>query len=146
MVHQPHHHHGSPSSPARSHSPSPHSRPPQGSGYGDIGQSHSDSQHWNEDLSHNFPANCPYNYSLEGFGWGTPTNSNHGGSFGPRGGYSVMTSPHHLSSMSVNVSMNMTMHGVSAPGYDHVTEQWPQGKLFKNVFTMGESYVRVKIL
>ena len=134
VVHQQHQrtpsptgHHGH-----NSHPGSPHSR--HGASYPNIGQADNvASQNWAEDgSSGGYLNNLPYNYSLDGYGWSSP--SHHGGHLS-RSGYTG-GSP-HLSSMSVNVSMNMTMHGLGVPvpgmpgpGYDQVPDQWPQGKYF----------------
>ena len=64
-------------------------------------------------MSYNTPL-----YSVDGFGWG-----GNPAAFSPRPVSSSLTSPsHHFpTTMSVNVSMNMTMHGL---GYDPVSDQW----------------------
>ena len=64
-------------------------------------------------MSYNTPL-----YSVDGFGWG-----GNAAAFSPRPVSSSLTSPsHHFpTTMSVNVSMNMTMHGL---GYDPVSDQW----------------------
>ena len=78
----------------------------------------------------------PYNYSMEGFGWGA--GPSHSASFSPRGSSGGgLGSPHHFPTMSVNVSMNIPMHGV--PGYDHIQDQWPQGGL--DFITMEEKHL-----
>mgnify|MGYP007086844358 FL=1 len=77
--------------------------------------------HWEQ----GYPVQGPYNYSMEGFGWG-PATHHTTSAFSSRASGGGRSSPHHLPTMSVNVSMNFPMHGVHA--YDHISDQWPTGE------------------
>ena len=78
-------------------------------------------QGWAEQgAGHHYPA--PYSYP-DTFGWAPPPQPAPP-CFSPRGGGGGLASPHTFPTMSVNVSMNMTMHGV---GYDLVADQWQHG-------------------
>ena len=111
-------------SPGSSQSSSPSQLPHQPPPY--PGPDLSQAQHvggggWGEEGQAQQYSNMPYNtplYSVDGFGWTNPP-------FSPRPVTSSLGSPsHHFPTMSVNVSMNMTMHGV---GYDPVADQWQHG-------------------
>ena len=125
---------GSPNSPPESISSSPAPGHLQGASAGredkvtGAGYSEQDSitgaNHWEHEGGPGYPVPGPYNYSMEGFGWGT--NSQHTTSFSSRASGGGLGSPHHLPTMSVNVSMNIPMHGV--PGYDQIQDQWPTGE------------------
>ena len=114
----------SPASPQGSHSSSPHHHQPS---YHD--QPHPSHHQWggqDDSVGHHYS----YNYNMasgDGFGcWTAP-----GSSFSPR----PEAGPgHQLPTMSVNVSMNMTMHGVGVPshGYDHISDQWTHGNFQTN--------------
>ena len=82
--------------------------------------------HWEQQEVQGYPVQGPsYNYSMEGFGWGSATHHTTS-AFSSRGSGGGLGSPHHLPTMSVNVSMNFPMHGV--PAYDHISDQWPTGE------------------
>ena len=111
-------------SPASSQSPSPSQQVHQPPPYPDLGQQVGG---WEESQAHHY-SNMQHNaqlYSVDGFGWTNPA-------FSPRPVSSSLGSPsHHFPTMSVNVSMNMTMHGV---GYDPVADQWQHG------YDQGQGY------
>ena len=81
-------------------------------------------QGWAEQgAGHHYPA--PYTYP-DTFGWAPPPQPAPP-CFSPRGGGGGLASPHTFPTMSVNVSMNMTMHGLT--GYEHMQpDQWPPGE------------------
>ena len=121
---------GSPDSAPESLSSSPHQGGASGVAGGQTGEAGysepvSMAGHWEQEGGQGYPGlPGPYNYSMEGFGWGH-TGHHTTSAFSSRASGPGLASPHHFPTMSVNVSMNIPMHGV--PGYDHIPEQWPTG-------------------
>ena len=108
MVHSsPGHDHGSPPSSPLPAAPGYPALPPH---HHAAAAGHLWSDH--DQVHHGYHSSAaPYNYSMvDSFGWSQAQPG-----FSPRS----MNSP--VTSMSLNVSMNMTMHGV--PGYEH-SDQW----------------------
>ena len=100
-------------------------------------------QGWAEQgAGHHYPA--PYTYP-DTFGWAPPPQPAPP-CFSPRGGGGGLASPHTFPTMSVNVSMNMTMHGLT--GYEHMqSDQWPPGEHWQklhitNIKTSTNVYYR----